>query len=62
MDSKQCDLAQGFMHGLETELGIKHHNVSFAQEWRQNPPKEAGTFTLLEFILDVSYPSRQFTP
>lgn len=54
IDFKQCDLAQSFMQGLEIELGLKHHNVSIAQEWDRNPPKEAGKSPLLGYILDAT--------
>jgi hypothetical protein len=54
MDPRQSDLSQEFMHGLETKLGLKHQNVSFAQERDRNPPEEAGGLSLLEYILNVS--------
>jgi hypothetical protein len=57
-DERQVELAQDFIRDLECALGIKQEVVSWTEEWSKNPPKEAQSSSLDEYMIPVSLCAR----
>jgi hypothetical protein len=53
-NEEQMKLLDSFVADLETSLGVKHQNISFDQAWENDPPAEAGTVGLQDYMRDVS--------
>ncbi|THZ54669.1 amidase signature enzyme, partial [Aureobasidium pullulans] len=49
-DDTQQAICEAFISQVEDFLGVKRTPISFRDEWEKNPPKEAGSKSLLDFL------------
>ena len=57
IDQQQVDIARCFVKDIQMHLDVKAEDVSLADEWEKNPPKEAGGQSLMDYISPVCPPS-----
>ncbi|KAM3504581.1 hypothetical protein MY11210_008300 [Beauveria gryllotalpidicola] len=55
LSKKQQDLMGEFVAAWEKALGVRADNISLADAWAKNPPREAGKQTLHDYLGHAAY-------